>query len=101
MANYNREEVEKQSKAEKGTISTLVVGGIARALAIAVKNSQKKEQAQRDQARLYEIEKEISGYKNKFLGSVIYANEIAALESEGNKIVQKYNKKDNKKDNQK
>lgn len=86
MANYSREEAEKNGNAEVGAgaglltaLAALAIGGMAH----SANKSKKKEQIDR---QIQEIDKEIANYRAKLFGSALYSDEISALEKKRSKL---------------
>lgn len=86
MANYSREDAEKQGKAEELTgaalllgLGAMLVGGV-----VSSQNDKKKQEAERQKQeidrQIREIDQKIAGYKSGLLGAVLYSDEIDALE---------------------
>lgn len=92
MPNHSREEMEKNEKLGKSAIASTILGTTLWAISKSVEKSRKQEAAKRDQARLDEIQMEIASYRGKFMGGILYANEISELESEAKAILAKYGK---------
>ena len=91
MANFSREEAEKQKNAENGGIGALIAGVAVMAIGGAVHSShQAKKKEKRDEIdrQIQEINREIDGYRSKFWGSTLYENEISALERKKKTLLQ-------------
>ena len=85
MANYSREELEKQGKAEGAVVGGLLIG-LAGLIVSCAKNSSEKGKIQNE---INAIDAEINDYRSKFLGSVLYSNEIATLQKKRKELAQK------------
>lgn len=90
MANYSREDMEKQGNAAVGVAGTLLLG-LAAVIGQAVVESGKKQDANN---RLLKINQQITvknqqinDLRSKFLGSVFYADDISRLERERDELM--------------
>lgn len=92
MANYSREDAEKQGKAEVGVGAALIGGIITGILGVHEyqKNMLKKEQIR---AEIEEVDKEIAQCKAGLLGSWLNAERISQLEVYKEQLIKEYNKK--------
>ena len=82
MANYSREEAEKQGNAEVGAGVAALAGIFAAAV---IGNANKKNKNKKKEEINQKIQKkteEINDYKSKLFGSTLYADEIRALEKD-------------------
>lgn len=86
MANYSREDAEKQGNAEVG-VGVALVTGLAALVAGGVMNSAKKSK-QKDEIdqRIQEIDREINDYNSGWFRRKLYEDEINQLEREREKL---------------
>jgi hypothetical protein len=81
MPNHDRDEMNNNVDGQSGLIAlglTLLGGAVFGALGRSRKNAQ---EAQEIQEQIAEIDQEIEGYRSKFLGEIMYADEIEELEA--------------------
>jgi len=95
MPNHSREEQERDAKNLIGTIFTMASTVVAGAIGIAgmIHSHTQKESLHREseqlQNRIHDINGQIGGYKNRFLGEMRYSSEIEALEAKRKEQVDK------------
>lgn len=80
MANRSIEELENNAKAETGVTITLLTSLAALVVGAGINSAVKGSNRQKLQLEIQEIDREISNYKSKFLGSLMYGDEISQLE---------------------
>lgn len=90
MANYNREDMEKDSEKAKGLVGLLALIGVGVA-AYANESNKKSSKKQELLGEIQLIDREISNLKSGFLGSVFNSSEIDKLQAERNKLLKEYN----------
>lgn len=88
MANYNREEMEKQGNASVGvavgTLGTLL--GLAGFIGKAVLDGKKQ---QNIETQIADKNQQINELRSSFLGSIRYSDQISKLEQERNELIKK------------
>lgn len=101
MANHNRDDLENQGNAAVGILG--VLGAVAVAARVNASNNKKKEKvaaqnkAQRDQLKAqYEgqlriVQSKLSNYRSKFMSSILYSDEISALEKKEKELINAIN----------
>ena len=81
MPKHDRDEMNNNVDGQSGLIAVLgltFLGAVCGALGRSRKNEQ---EAQEIQEQIAEIDQEIEGYRSKFLGEIMYADEIKELEA--------------------
>lgn len=89
MANYSREDAEKQGNVELGVAGALIAG-IAALIGKAIKTREEKEQIEME---IYEVDREIDECKQGVLGRWLNADRISELEERRQELANAYNKK--------
>ena len=104
MANYSREEMDKNASNTKAAIGTILLSATGWALKkIAESNNKKRKedafrrQVAADQMKVNQINSQIKEYEGSLFGKVIYKNEINDLNNQRNDIYKKYDNNQNKK----
>lgn len=95
MANYSREDAEKQGNAEVGLGASLLTGLAALAiggLINSAESNKKKERIQQINQQIQDIDREINDYRAIPLGGLLYAAEISDLEGKRRKLQAERNK---------
>lgn len=101
MANHNRDDLENQGNASLGILG--VLGAVAVAAGVNASNNKKKEKvaaqnaAQKAQLKtqyegqLRTVQSKLSNYRSKFMSSILYSDEISALEKKERELINAIN----------
>ncbi|MCM1186544.1 MAG: hypothetical protein NC251_10465 [Lachnoclostridium sp.] len=84
MANYSREDMEKQGNTAVGLGAAALIGLgglLVKALNDNKQQSMINNNNNRINAQIADIDSQTNDYKSRFLGSIFYADKISALES--------------------
>lgn len=96
MAKYSVEDMEKDANAVPKVGTALGVsaslGILGAILGSIASSSSKNNKLDQINAAISDIDRQISEYKGKFLGSVLYADEIAELEQQRAQLIAERNR---------
>lgn len=78
MVNHSRGDADKNKKAQGAVAAVAIIGTI---VGNVIKSKKYEQEVREIQAQIADIDREIADYRSKFLGGVMYADEIEELEA--------------------
>ena len=81
MVKHSRGDADKAKKAQEGGLAVVFLGIIVSSVKGYIDSRKNAQEAQEIQEQIAEIDQEIEGYRSKFLGEIMHADEIEELEA--------------------
>lgn len=81
MVNHSRGDADKAKKAQEGGLAVVFLGIIVRGVKGYIDSKKYEQEVQEIQVQIADIDREIADYRSKFLGGIMYADEIEELEA--------------------
>lgn len=81
MVKHSRGDADKAKKAQEGGLAVVFLGIIVSSVKGYIDSKKYEQEVREIQAQIADIDREIADYRSKFLGGVMYADEIEELEA--------------------
>ena len=81
MVNHSRGDADKAKKAQEGGLAVVFLGIIVSSVKGYIDSKKYEQEVREIQAQIADIDREIADYRSKFLGGIMYADEIEELEA--------------------
>lgn len=85
MVNHSKGDADRAKKAQEaaaqGAAAVAIIGTIGKIVGGFIKSKKYEQEVREIQAQIADIDREIADYRSKFLGEIMYADEIEELEA--------------------